>query len=573
MSQEINTLLPGAKYMTASDGDQYLALEMKTTAKYLNDLSITDYLDIADQFDSERQTSEKYRVMGNFNYISLLRDLKQTYTIDSLSELFENNNYQGKEYNFDYYFDIKIAYPYQFLYRQAIDANKSLYLSRYWILTSVTYQQIKSAYQENSYNELMWNAIANQFVDLTEAKIHINDLDINIPLTEMSLYISLKDKSRLKAKVFSNSYSLKNIFLHTGTTLGYNDELFDSNRFDNGDFDVAISELNDKANTGYYDVEFISTYRTSLMLLFKYDNIELTGANIRLNAIYLKHYLQMLRDASEIQYMELPTTGNTIDGGYIVFDKNDFTWEKSEGVDHKFHIDYNYGQDFFIQFAKEGISFLEDYARVYYPMASNTQNTVSIGLNRLYIQNNALNIICSISDLTYFSAYVSSYANILESIPHPLRFNNVTYTQLNTNQIILTISKKSIIEQPNNLGSSLKIYFKYNPFIHIKYKEYTTALQITDDVRNVSIPDYAIYNNNLYKWRNPLDKGFIEPDTEIGFDYPFLNDNTYIDNNLRFYVPIDKTDIISNKIFSDFASNVAITGFKQDNNQQGTADC
>lgn len=568
MSQEINNILPSRRYMTANAADQYLTLELNSSSKHLIDGSILNYLDIADRFDEERQASELYRVMGNFNYVSLLRDLKQTYTIDSLSELFTDANYQGKAYNFDYYFDIQVVYPTQFLFRTKIDDNKALYDIKYQIISSVTYQQVRSAYQENVYSEFMWNIVSNQVLDLSQLTTNISDLNINIPLNEVALYITLKDKTRLKVKSLPQTYGVNNLNLHSGTTYGYDDNLYNSDVYNNIPIDQAIiGVLNDQVLSGAYDIEFLSSVRRDLLLLFNMNNIELSKKNIEINSKYLKSYLGILRDVSDVEYISYqpPIDNKIVNGGLVIFDKSDFTWEKTENMEHQFHLDYNYLEDNYIQVGKEGIGYLDDFINVYLPNLTGNKGWYQI--SRMYIQNNNFEIICRVSDANNFRHYNSIYGTLLNTLPNPLRFNDISLTNLPTGEFIINVINKQVVSQINNNTHNLHIFFKYCPFISIKFKEFSTALQKTDNIKNISIPDYALYGNNLYTWRNVLDKGFIEPDTGVGFDYPFLNDNTYIDNNFRFYVQLDRSNVLSRKIFSDFSTNIVVNNFTRNKDQ------
>lgn len=570
--QEINNLLPSGKYVNADAQDLNLGIELKSTSKILNSLDITDFLDQADQFDSERQVSEKYRTFGNFNYVSFIRYLERL-EISSIFEIFEDRDDKSSEYNFDDFFDIKIVYPYKFELFKKIDEDKTLYRIKYKSISSITYNQIKSAYQNNAYNELVWNVFSNQYIDLYNTTIRVDDLAINLPMTEFSFYIKLKDDFRLSVKTIKSSYTLDNLYLSTSTTYGYNDSNFNFDVFTNP-FDVGINTyLNKKSISGFYDVEFINKVRNKLLILFKIKNIELTVNNIIINQKYLSNYLEIIRDVVDIDYVPYSNMDD-IDGGMVIFDSNDFTWVKTETIEHRFYVDYSYTNEGFIQFAKEMTNLVDDYANIYYPKVSLSNSKAKALLNRFYTENNIFKASFRIDQIGLLNVYLTNYNTLLNTLPNPLRFNDFTFL-IQDNNVIFSIKRKTTILQTNNTDNSskLKVYFKYSPFIDIQIKAFSSSLEITDDIVNTIIPEYAIFNNNLYKWRDLLDKGFIEPDTNTGFDYPFLNDSTYIDNNLRFYVKADKSEAVTNKIFSDFKSNLAVNGFKGNKNQNNNDDC
>lgn len=566
MSEEIINLLPSARYMIADNSDQSITINFDNTSKILNDQNITEYLDIAEQFDNERQSSEKYRIYGNFNYMSLIRDLNG-YTINSISELFIPKNSGGKDYNFDNFFDIQIVYPSNFVFNKKIDDNLNLYDVKYTIIGNISYQQIRSAYQQNCFSEYITNLVSNNNIDLSSLVTNVSDYNINIPINSVSFYITLKDKTRITTKQLKSSYDLNNLFIHTATTYGYDDSKYDFKIY-NSTFDLAILSLKD-INSTYKNVEYINKVRDNILLLFKMENIEIIPENIILNSKYIKKYLDLERDITDIDY--IPYNTNIIDGGHIIFNHNNFTWEHGERLEHKFHIEYNYRYENkepiydLLQPTKEIFNYLNDYAVL-------NGETFSITKKTFDTNNKTLEVDFKVSNLSKFERYNSTYKDNLNNVPNPVRFNNFN-VDITNNKI--KANKKTTIDlkqKNNNTTDKLYIYFKYSPFIDIKIKEFTSTLQTSENSNNISIPDYNIFENNLYIWRDLLDKGFIEPDTGVGLDYPFLNGNTYIDNNLRFYVGIDKTDIFSNILFNNFQTNISIDYYKFNNNSNNKCD-
>jgi len=103
--------------------------------------------------------------------------------------------------------------------------------------------------------------------------------------------------------------------------------------------------------------------------------------------------------------------------------------------------------------------------------------------------------------------------------------------------------------------NSLK--FKYRPFLEIKLRDFSsvdsTANISATTVSNITIPEYAVAldNNGNYLWRDLLDFGYIEPITNLGVDYPFLNGSHYVYNNLILSIIPDLTHENTANVFSE----------------------
>lgn len=104
-----------------------------------------------------------------------------------------------------------------------------------------------------------------------------------------------------------------------------------------------------------------------------------------------------------------------------------------------------------------------------------------------------------------------------------------------------------------------RITFKYNPFIEIKLREYSDNINFANikmkDI--IDIPKYAkkIDDNGNYIWKELLDYGFIDPVSENGFDFPFLNGKHYVFNNLGLYVVPEMNDTRTAEFFKEIKIN------------------
>ena len=107
-------------------------------------------------------------------------------------------------------------------------------------------------------------------------------------------------------------------------------------------------------------------------------------------------------------------------------------------------------------------------------------------------------------------------------------------------------------------------YFKllYNPFIPIKLRVFSDDLErvntgTTSNDELASIPNYAISidGDGNVVWRDLLQKGFIDPLTDIGVDYPFINNRHYVFNNIVLSLTPNMNDLPTSVLFTDIQFN------------------
>jgi hypothetical protein len=111
-----------------------------------------------------------------------------------------------------------------------------------------------------------------------------------------------------------------------------------------------------------------------------------------------------------------------------------------------------------------------------------------------------------------------------------LEFNAINYLQSVYNEKDDTI----VIPYNNATNTLTSAFFNYNPFISVRLRFLSDDLQrvslsSTDYQRKQTIPTYAIdLGGDNFVWRDLLDKGFLDPLSEEGVNYPFINQRHYI---------------------------------------------
>lgn len=89
-------------------------------------------------------------------------------------------------------------------------------------------------------------------------------------------------------------------------------------------------------------------------------------------------------------------------------------------------------------------------------------------------------------------------------------------------------------------------------------------LRFTPKLNDVLQLYYLIGEN--YVWKDVLDIGYIEPDTNRGVDYPFINGKHYIFNNIKLFLKPDLTHTQTNEIFCNFVFSENSDNFINPNN-------
>ena len=135
-------------------------------------------------------------------------------------------------------------------------------------------------------------------------------------------------------------------------------------------------------------------------------------------------------------------------------------------------------------------------------------------------------------------------------------FFNTTYEQIIYNKYL------HYITTPYLDGVTKHIKWYYNPFVPIRLRYFEEDVRVastgTSDYALVSsIPSHAIpYDNNgNYVWRDILENGFFDPVSEIGVNFPFINQRHYVFNNLVFSVKPDLTHSNTNIVFNEIKFN------------------
>jgi len=128
------------------------------------------------------------------------------------------------------------------------------------------------------------------------------------------------------------------------------------------------------------------------------------------------------------------------------------------------------------------------------------------------------------------------------------------YQEIINDQIFYIITE---CKRPDN-NNSVNIKWKYNPFIPIKLRYlsdevYEANTGDTSYETTSIIPNYAISidNHGNYVWRDVFQEGFIDPLSNKGNDFPFMNGNRYVFNSIVFSIQPELKDPNTKSIFNN----------------------
>jgi len=102
-----------------------------------------------------------------------------------------------------------------------------------------------------------------------------------------------------------------------------------------------------------------------------------------------------------------------------------------------------------------------------------------------------------------------------------------------------------------------RLQWKYNPFISFQLRYFNDNLNhantgTTSYGQEVSIPYYATsLGDGNYVWKDILPQGLIDPTTDLGVDYPFINKRRYLFKSIILDVSPDLNDSNTMNVFAE----------------------
>lgn len=254
--------------------------------------------------------------------------------------------------------------------------------------------------------------------------------------------------------------------------------------------------------------------------------------------------------APETGYTALVTgsTGGTFQKDYEVISELDnfeiYNAGYSRSVYNEQQHAWNFNIDFDIKYRYDGLNFPLDklflYAE-YQPQANGNGDLESMS-GKTY--DSAGNTIITPITVTTLTTGDTVIGDVIE-------WDKYRFTQETINE------QEYYIRTPYS-ADTLALIWKYSPIIPITLRVFEEDLQRVnisgtsyEDV--TSVPPYAtqLDDEGNYVWRNLLDKGFLDPLTGVGVNYPFVNQRQYVFTNIIVAVKPDLTDGNTSTVFDE----------------------
>jgi hypothetical protein len=296
------------RYLLATEEDLTFNLSLKTKFNDLNEFNNSKLISLTELFNQERNKSTKYRIYGNINYLSFLRN-KNTNQIQ-ISDFF-NDDYKETGFNLEDFFDLTIFK--QTINQTTLPTDNNTYIEKLSAITNDSnYKLSFFGFSKNIYNEKIYS-FKFDTLDLNPNEYYkINDeLFYN-----NYVYLGFIPKNvKVYEKVFTNKDYVNT--LNINTELGYSAITFTNQQIDN-----IIFESN--FNTTSLFNEFLSAKTHNF---FKTYDIKITDNNINLNKRFIRNYLD-IGNSDYTQKVELDLTQSALTGNLIFLDRENYLFNE-----------------------------------------------------------------------------------------------------------------------------------------------------------------------------------------------------------------------------------------------------
>lgn len=132
----------------------------------------------------------------------------------------------------------------------------------------------------------------------------------------------------------------------------------------------------------------------------------------------------------------------------------------------------------------------------------------------------------------------------------------VNYVSTNFEEIV-SLKKEYYVQFYCSGSTGQYLQFKYYPFVPLKLRDWGDEF-ITGNISGTSetdaqIPNYAVKidNNGNYLWKDLLQNGYIDPISNKGVNYSFINKRHYVFSNIVLPLKPDLEDSNTSTVFTE----------------------
>ena len=303
---------PDKRYLLAKQEDLRFNISLKQSSNDIDDFNNTRLISLSELFTKERNESIKYRIYGNINYFSFIRN-KKTNPSD-LTDIF-NDDYLTNGFNFEDFFDLKILRP---LTKQNYFNNTNTYIEKLTAVTNTNdYNLNFFCYGKNVYNEKIYNFKfisknfdPNEIVRIDNDFIYSNNIYLGFIPRQNPNYT-------LYEKVIENDYINE---LNSATTYGYEETAFTSN------IQLYIPIIN--TNSNFTNLEFRNYFLDKLNVFFRIYNLTIDLPNIIRNLRFIRNYLDIGNGDYKTKALLDIVNIDIFTGSSYNFDKENYSFNK-----------------------------------------------------------------------------------------------------------------------------------------------------------------------------------------------------------------------------------------------------
>jgi hypothetical protein len=300
---------PDKRYILAQPEDLSLNLSLKSSFNDLNEFNITKVVSLVDLFNKERNESTKYRIYGNINYFSFLRN--KIKNPNNIVDLF-NDNLTTTSFNLEEFFDIKLFRP---IPLQSYNNQTNNYIEQLKPITNNNNCRLNFfGYSRNIYGEKIYNFKLDAVnVDPYELIKINNDIVYN-----NNLYLGFIPKFDSNYKFFEKIIDTNDFAseLTANTKYGYIESAFTANV--NNIINLLI------VGSDFDSASFEKYFKDKLKNFLKIYNLEPSIQNIKNNLRFIKNYLDIGNGDYKTK-IPLNFSQTVFSGGLINFNKETYT--------------------------------------------------------------------------------------------------------------------------------------------------------------------------------------------------------------------------------------------------------
>lgn len=294
-------ILSTNRFSNASEIDYHQILELKNKSKFISNEDITSNIELSNLFNQEREESNKYRLIGSINYLSLLNNLKNNYVdIKDFFYRYDGGDNPKNIFNTFKIYIVKKSTVYT-------DLGNNYYKERYEILTELKDINLYNCgFSRNIFNEQLFLFNYNVDIDVKDKFDYFNK-----PITELFLFFDYQlDTSKNEVIITKDYNSLSNennnLNITRTTNVVYEiDDLVISNlikREDDQFDETVINEQEYKIRYTFNSKQLQFKYNPFIKIKLRDYNSTVYSGNINgntKNIINIPYYAKFVGDPNE----------------------------------------------------------------------------------------------------------------------------------------------------------------------------------------------------------------------------------------------------------------------------------